>query len=81
MMRNAEHTSGDLGIKSKNHLIIRKHQATVAKHLPAFPQLLAIEMFLEIALPEAKRDEDYLQRFDALCSSSAEYRGLCHFSP
>ena len=68
MTLNAIHTPDNLGIKSKYYLIIRSFQATVAKHLSAFPQLSAIDMLLDIALPEAERDEDYLQRLDALCS-------------
>ena len=68
MTLNAIRTPDNLGIKSKYYLIIRSLQSTVAKHLPAFPQLSAIDIFLDIALPEAERDEDYLQRLDALCS-------------
>jgi len=68
MTLNVIHTPDDLGIKSKYYLIIRSLQSTVAKHLFAFPQLSAIDMFLDIALPETERDEGYLQRLDALCS-------------
>lgn len=68
MTLNAINTPDDLGIKSKYYLIIRSLQSTVARHVSAFPQLSAIDMFLDIALPEAERDEDYLQRLDALCS-------------
>ncbi|WP_460922952.1 hypothetical protein [Pontibacter brevis] len=68
MTLNAVHTPDNLGIKSKYHLIIRRLQSTLAKHISTFPQLSALEIYLDIALPEAERDEDYLQRLDGLCS-------------
>lgn len=49
-------------------IILAKLQGTVAKHKVAFPQLLIVEEFLNVDLPEANRDRDYVNRLEEICS-------------
>lgn len=67
MALKATYTSEIEDVRVRYHTIIAKLQATVARHKAVFPQLAAVERFLDVTLPETDKDEDYLQRLHELC--------------
>jgi len=73
-------------IKQQYLIILAKLQGTVAEHKVAFPQLIVVEEFLNVELPEANRDRDSINRLEETCSflnelSSGSYifRHLHHY--
>ena len=68
MALNVVYSFSNEGVKSTYNAILSKLQATVTRHQAAFPQLSAIDKLLDISMPEADNDEDYLRRLEELCS-------------
>lgn len=68
MALRAIRTPDNEGVRTKYNTVIARLQATVAKYKDIFPQLKAVEKFLDVTLPEANSDEAYVKRLEELCA-------------